>query len=262
VAAAWRGQFAGYGASAWRNAWGYTDQASFGQAQLSVASDASAPGGGPALRVSYGQGSSANSCSDCANPGGAQFYTSLAAAGKARLARAKVLYLRYYLKFPAGFDFGRGGKLPGLYGGEPGGVSGGHHGGGFSTRYMWRDHGVSGSMSGCSRSAPCAEVYLYSPQASQGYGQDLGGQWQWAGDGRWHMVEQMVNRATGDITVWYDGHQVLNQPGALGGPTDVRFSGIFFSTFFGGHDTSWGPSQSESAYFSDFALSTSYIGPA
>ena len=112
VAAAWRGQFAGYGASAWRNAWGYMDQASFGQAQLSVASNASAPGGGPALKVFYGQGSSANSCSDCANPGGAQFYTSLAAAGKARLARAKVLYLRYYLKFPAGFDFGRGGKLP------------------------------------------------------------------------------------------------------------------------------------------------------
>jgi hypothetical protein len=34
-----------------------------------------------------------------------------------------------------------------------------------------------------------------------------------------------------------------------------------FSTFFGGHDTSWGPSQSEFAYFADFAVGTRYIGP-
>jgi hypothetical protein len=260
AAAAWRGQFAGYGDSAWRSAWGYLDQGSFGQAQLSVSS-AAAPGGGPALRVLYGQGSSANSCSDCANPGGAQFYTSLAAMGKARLARASVLYLRYYLKFPAGFDFGKGGKLPGLYGGPIGAESGGHHGAGFSTRYMWRDHEVNGSVSGCSRSAPCAEVYLYSPQSSHGYGQDLGGQWQWQGDGRWHAVEQRVDRATGDITVWYDGSQVLNEPGVLGDSTGVPFAGIMFSTFFGGHDTSWGPSQSEYAYFADFAVGTRYIGP-
>jgi hypothetical protein len=261
AAAVWQGRFTGYGDSAWRSAWGYLDQGSFGQAQLSVARNAGVPGGGPALRVLYGQGSSANSCSDCANPGGAQFYTSLAAMGKARLARAPVLYLRYYLEFPSGFDFGRGGKLPGLYGGPIGAESGGHHGGGFSARYMWRDHEISGSVPGCSRSAPCAEVYLYSPQASHGYGQDLGGQWQWQGDGRWHMVEQRVDRTTGDITVWYDGSQVLNQPGVLGDSTGVPFSGIMFSTFFGGHDTSWGPSQSEYAYFADFAVGTRYIGP-
>jgi hypothetical protein len=261
AAVSWQGQFTGYGDSAWRSAWGYLDQGSFGQAQLSTVSNAPAPGGGLALRVLYGQGSSANSCGDCANPGGAQFYTSLAAMGKARLARARVLYLRYYLKFPAGFDFGKGGKLPGLYGGPIGAESGGHHGAGFSTRYMWRDHEVTGSVSGCSRSTPCAEVYLYSPQSSRGYGQDLGGQWQWQGDGRWHMVEQRVDRATGDITVWYGGSQVLNEPGVLGDSAGIPFAGIMFSTFFGGHDTSWGPSQSEYAYFADFAVGTRYIGP-
>ena len=261
AAAAWQGQFTGYGDSAWRSAWGYLAQGSFGQAQLSTVSSAAAPGGGLALRVLYGQGSSANSCSDCANPGGAQFYTSLAAMGKARLARAPVLYLRYYLRFPGGFDFGKGGKLPGLYGGPIGAESGGHHGAGFSTRYMWRDHEVTGSVSGCSRSAPCAEIYLYSPQSSHGYGQDLGGQWQWQGDGRWHVVEQRVDRTTGDITVWYDGSQVLNEAGVLGDSAGVPFAGIMFSTFFGGHDTSWGPSQSEYAYFADFAVGTRYIGP-
>jgi hypothetical protein len=259
--AAWQGQFTGYDRSGWRTAWGYLQPGSFGRAQLSAVSDESVPGGGQALRVLYGKGSSANTCTDCANPGGGQFYTSFAAIGRPALAGAPVLYLRYYVKFPAGFDFGRGGKLPGLYGGPIGGESGGHHSSaGFSTRYMWRDHHVTGSVDKCSKTKPCAEVYLYSPQSSQGYGADLGGQWQWQGDGNWHMVEQRVDRINGDITVWYDGTQVLNDPGALGGAADIPFAGILFSTFFGGHDTSWGPSQDEAAYFADFAVSTTYIG--
>ena len=221
--------------------------------------DSSSPGGGPALQVAYGKGSSANSCADCPGPGGGQFYTSFAAAGQPGLAGASVLYLAYHVKFPAGFDFGRGGKLPGLYGGPPGQESGGHHGQAFSTRYMWRNHPVTGSLATCSSSVPCAEVYLYTPLGS-GYGLDVGGSWAWQGDGRWHLVEQRVDRASGDITVWYDGVQVLSAPGSLSGAAGIPFSGIMFSTFFGGHDTSWGPAQDENAYFADFAVSTRYIG--
>jgi hypothetical protein len=256
----WTGQFAGYGGAAWQSAWGYTSQSGYGQAQLSAISDAAAPGGGSALQVKYGKGSSANSCSGCPEPGGGQFYTSFVSAGQGSLAGASTLYLRYYVKFPAGFDFGRGGKLPGLYGGPPGQASGGHHGQAFSTRYMWRDHSVTGSLGNCSAALACAEVYVYGPQVSQGYGLDAGGTWNWQGDGRWHMIEQRVDRASGDITVWYDGVQVLSAAGALGGAASVPFAGIMFSTFFGGHDTSWGPSKDEFAYFADFAVSTSYIG--
>jgi hypothetical protein len=258
-AVTWQGQFTGYGTAAWQRHWGYVDQGSFGQAQVSELSDTSAPGGGSVLRVVYGRGSSANSCGNCPNPGGAQFYTSFASAGHADLIRASVLYLRYYVKFQPGFDFSRGGKLPGLYGGPTGQESGGNHGQAFSTRYMWRDHPVTGSPSDCSTALPCSEVYLYSPVLSSGYGLDIGGSWHWQGDGRWHMVEQRVDRASGDITVWYDGTRVLFAPGALGGALGVPFSGVLFSTFFGGHDTSWGPAKTESAYFADFAVSTSYI---
>jgi hypothetical protein len=236
------------------------DQSSFGQAQVSEVSDASAPGGSSVLRVIYGQGSSANSCGDCPNPGGGQFYTSFANAGHAELARARALFLRYYVKFQPGFDFSRGGKLPGLYGGAIGQESGGNHGQAFSTRYMWRDHQVAGSPADCSTATPCSEVYLYSPALSSGYGLDIGGSWHWQGDGKWHMVEQRVDRVSGDLTVWYDGTRVLSMPGALNGASGTPFSGILFSTFFGGHDTSWGPSKQESAYFADFAVSTSYIG--
>jgi hypothetical protein len=259
--ASWSGQLTGYAGPAWQRAWGYTPQSSWGQAQLTAVADPSAPGGGVALQVAYGKGSSANSCADCPEPGGGQFYTSFAGAGQPALAAASVLYLRYYVKFPAGFDFGRGGKLPGLYGGPPGQESGGHHGQAFSTRYMWRNHPVAGSLGNCSSSLPCAEVYLYTPQLSLGYGRDIGGTWNWQGDGRWHMIEQRVDRASGDITVWYDGAQVLSAAGVLGGAAGIPFSGVLFSTFFGGHDTSWGPSANENAYFADFAVSTSPIGP-
>jgi hypothetical protein len=260
AAPAWQGQFTGYSNAAWQSHWGYTDQSSFGQAQVSAVSDASAPGGSSVLRVIYGQGSSANSCGDCPNPGGGQFYTSFASAGHADLAQAKALFLRYYVKFQPGFDFSRGGKLPGLYGGTIGQESGGNHGQAFSTRYMWRDHQVTGSPSDCSTATPCSEVYLYSPALSSGYGVDIGGSWHWQGDGKWHMVEQRVDRVSGDLTVWYDGTKVLSMLGALNGASGTPFSGILFSTFFGGHDTSWGPSKRESAYFADFAVSTSYIG--
>lgn len=259
--AGWSGQFTGYAGPGWQRAWGYTTQSSWGQAQLTAVADPSAPGGGLALRVAYGRGSSANSCADCPGPGGGQFYTSFASAGQPALAAASVLYLRYYVKFPAGFDFGRGGKLPGLYGGPPGQESGGHHGQAFSTRYMWRDHQVAGSLGTCSSSVACAEVYLYTPQLSAGYGRDIGGSWNWQGDGHWHMIEQRVDRASGDITVWYDGAPVMSAGGVLGGAGGIPFSGVLFSTFFGGHDTSWGPSVNEYADFADFAVSTSPIGP-
>jgi hypothetical protein len=260
-ASAWSGQFTGYGSSSWHDSWGYLSQGSFGQGQLTELTDRSAPGNGSVLRVKYGQGSSANSCHNCPNPGGAQFYTAFAQLGRPELAAAKVLYLRYYVKFQSGFDFGRGGKLPGLYGGPVGQESGGHHGQAFSTRYMWRDHPVAGSLSNCSRLVPCSQVYTYSPLIGSGYGGNVGGGWNWQGDGRWHLVEQEVDRRTGSVAVWYDGKRLLSASGAVAGISGIPFSGVFFSTFFGGHDSSWGPSRTEYAYFAGFAVSTSYIGP-
>jgi hypothetical protein len=101
---------------------------------------------------------------------------------------------------------------------------------------------------------------VYSPAIASGYGIDIGGKWHWQGDGQWHMVEQAVNRASGHITVWYDGVQVLSAPDVVKDISSIPFSGVFFSTFFGGHDTTWGPSNDEFADFAGFAVSTTYIG--
>ncbi|WHM40537.1 polysaccharide lyase [Streptomyces sp. BPTC-684] len=221
----------------------------WGQANLKKVSDSTAPGDGSALRVTYGKGSSSNSCGDCPTKGGGQFYTSLTQLGRPELAKSATLDLKYSLKFPTGFDFGKGGKLPGLYGGVIGQESGGTHGNGWYTRYMFR-----------AKSHPNdGELYLYTPGNSgpSGYGVDLGvGNWQWTANGKWHTVEQLVNRSTGDLTVWFDGKQVLAAKKAARGISKINFGGVFFSTFFGGHESSWGPKKTESADFADFSLST------
>jgi hypothetical protein len=250
--ALWTGQFAGYGTAAWKSQWGYTDTGQFGQTDLSEITDPTAPGGGSALRVYYGAGSSANSCSDCPSIGGGQFYQQLSSMGGvgATMASSDTLDLKYSIKLPAGWDFGKAGKLPGLYGGTIGEESGGNHGAnGWSTRYMFRDHDGT---------ANAGEVYLYTPTNSgpTGYGVDYFGNWSWTADGNWHTVEQLVNRKTGSVTVWFDGRQVMQENDIATGISKIPFSGVFFSTFFGGHDTTWGPKVAEYAYFADFSLST------
>jgi hypothetical protein len=250
--AQWTGQFAGYGTAAWKAQWGYTETGQFGQPDLSEVTDPTAPGGGSALRVYYGAGSSANSCTDCPNPGGGQFYQQLSSLGSVgtALANSDTLDLKYSIKLPAGWDFGEAGKLPGLYGGKIGEESGGDHGAdGWSTRYMFRDHDGT---------ANAGEVYLYTPTNSgpTGYGVDYFGNWDWTADGNWHTVEQLVNRKTGSVTVWFDGTEVLQETDIASGIANIPFSGVFFSTFFGGHDTTWGPKVAEYAYFADFSLST------
>ncbi|MER7673009.1 polysaccharide lyase [Kitasatospora sp. NPDC096128] len=246
---AWSGGFRGYGTPQWQHSWGVAAQGTWGAPDFGAVEDPAAPSGGPALRVTYGAGSSANTCTDCPNPGGGQFYTDLNALGLSALAQGPTLDLKYSVRFPAGRDWGKAGKLPGLYGGKIGQESGGNHGAGWSTRYMWR--AAKGSPDN-------GEVYLYTPSNSgpTGYGVDEGlGDWHFQADDRWHTVEQLVNRSTGDITVWYDGRQVHAATGTASGIGSIPFGGVLFSTFYGGHDTSWGPASTQQAYFADFSLS-------
>jgi len=126
-------------------------------------------------------------------------------------------------------------------------ASGGQHGDAWSTRYMWRIRSDE----------PKATVYVYDPSMGDGYGEDVGlGSWLWQADDQWHTVEQAVDRTNGTITVWYDGREVLNEQG-IREIADIPFSGIFFSTFFGGHDTSWGPGKDVHAQFRDFRVAES-----
>jgi hypothetical protein len=235
--APWSGTFSSFPSSSWRDAWGIDGSGEFGFGNMKAS--------GSTLDVKYGKGSSAPSCTNCPTSGGGQFYQNLGKNGHTDLTKATTLYLKYDVRFPSGFDFGLGGKLPGLYGGNPGEASGGNHGQAWSTRFMFRN-GSKG------------EVYVYTP-SGDGYGKDIGlGSWNFSPDGSTHTIQQSVNRSTGQITVWYDGKQVLSSKSAPG-ISGIPFKGVFFSTFFGGHDTSWGPKKEVHSYFSNFAISTTKL---
>ena len=216
-----------------------------GLSNMKPVPDPETPGGGHALQVAYPAPSGPPSCK--CGIGGGQLYQDLKAAGREDLVKSPTIDLKYHYKFPVGFDFGKstGGKMPGLYGGVPGCESGGQHcGGSWSTRYMWR---------GGSKSEPNGEIYFYAGTAS-GYGADSASA---AGTG-WPTGSGTGSSSgstspAGSSPIWHDGKQVFETKRSFGG---TPLTGIFFSTFHGGHDTGWSPSKPTMAEFAAFTLST------
>lgn len=227
----------------WMTDWDVRNEKSWGFENLEVIPDADERFE-QILRVHYPAGSASPSVSrrNGVALGGTQFYADL------DLPPQNQLRLSYFVRFSENFDFVKGGKLPGLFGGE--GASGGtipDGTDGFSTRFMWRRAGAG-------------EVYAYLP-TSEDYGTSIGrGTWQFQ-PGVWYQLEQVVNlnqpdRADGQIQVWVNGNLVLEQ-------RDIRFrtveslqiDGIFFSTFFGGGDASWATPQDVYVDFANFSVS-------
>src|SRR5713101_5601220 len=165
------------------------------------------------LAVTYPRGSI-----DPANPaapvGGTGFlYPSPAALSSGCLA--------YDVAFSTGFDFAKGGKLPGLYGGNA--PSGGADTNmGFSTRYMWRTSGAG-------------EVYAYVPDKSGQYGESISpGAWTFV-PGQWQRLEQEiivnnVGQKDGILRVWVGGELLVNRTDILYRVDDnVLVAGLMFS---------------------------------
>lgn len=224
----------------------FWDHGAFGldQSQFITASDIP---GGRMLRVTYAAGSASRRSAneDGSAYGGTQFYMRLDNP-------AETLYLQYYVLLQPGFNFVKGGKLPGLFGGT---VTSGQHipdgTNGFSTRYMWRRGGAG-------------EVYAYLP-TSQDHGTSLGrGSWSFTA-GQWTAIEQQIHLNTpghndGSLTVWINGQQVFSQGHLIYRTTNqLAIDGLFFSTFFGGGDPSWASPTNQHADFAAFTFSDHYI---
>ena len=234
----------------WTQAWHVLSDKDWGWADLARTEE---PGGRfeTFLRTTYPSNScSPTSTTDYGTPeGGGQF---LAVAG---LPPTNALNLRYYVRFHADFDFVKGGKLPGLFGGtnhfSGGAIPDGTNG--FSVRYMWRTNGDG-------------EAYAYLP-TSDLYGTEIGrGRWRFR-PGEWHCLEQRVVLNTpgnddGRLAVWVDGNLLVDERTLRYRTTDaLQIRGIFFSTFFGGGDPTWATPLDTCADFAGFALSPTYIGP-
>src|SRR6266550_5952323 len=198
------------------------------------------------LEVTYSKGS-IDPATTTAPPGGAGFlYPSPASFFSGCLA--------YDVGFEPGFEFAKGGKLPGLYGGDaPSG--GADTSRGFSTRYMWRTAGAG-------------EVYAYVPEKTGVYGESISpGAWTFT-PGQWQRLEQEVivnhiGASDGVLRVWVDGTLVASRSDILYRVADnVLVAGLMFSTFFGGHDPSWASPRTQAAFFRDFQFFGSAAMPS
>ena len=193
-----------------------------------------------AIAVRYPKGSYVPSAKG-APRGGAGFHAPVLGVG------VEAACLRYAVKFPAGFAFAKGGKLPGLYGGAAPTGCRTDEADGFSLRYMWRGDGDG-------------ELYAYLPNREERCGESIArGAWRFPA-GRWLILEQEVvlnrpGRADGAVQVWADGVRVLDRTDlALRQAGKTTVAGLMFSTFFGGNDPSWASPSDQTVLFADFRL--------
>ncbi|CAE6440338.1 unnamed protein product [Rhizoctonia solani] len=179
--------------------------------------------------------------------------------------KAKDVVFSYSVKFEDGFDFVKGGKLPGLYGGTTPelayGCSGGRQDGRdkcFSLRLMWRPNGEG-------------EIYAYIPNTPSNHealknvppkthcNADFG--WSIARGsfyfkpGEWTTIAERVRLndvecANGTLQIWANGELVVDVQGLeTRVDKDVVFRGAHFQTFFGGKAQDWASTKDQCAYF-------------
>ncbi|KAI0256087.1 polysaccharide lyase family 14 protein [Lactifluus subvellereus] len=222
--------------------------------------DSPAPGGssvsGPVLQVQYQAGSFQDN-----KGGGAQMYALWNSSG----SPFQSMMISYEVAFDAGFDWVKGGKLPGIRGGpDPNNCSGGNQANGtncFSSRLMWRTDGVG-------------EVYAYvlrpknlnicgesGVQCNDQFGISLNRGSFTFSRGQWNRVTLLVrlnsptNTADGQVTLYFNDAQALQHNDIYFRSSDViTTGGMYFSTFFGGDDMSWASSNLTHTYFRNFQL--------
>ena len=216
--------------------WSEIEWAYMERANVVSKTDAHRVEGGKCLRVRYLAGKIG------AKEGGAAF--------RAKIQPSKEYYLDYYVRFGHGngdhWEFSRGGKLPGLGGGECNTGGNKTTGDGWSVRYMWRDGGRM-------------VAYVYHLDQKTRYGDQIPLNRDFL-PGKWYRLTQRVRVNTegeknGVLQVWVDGGLVLNRK-------DIRFQSsdkapvdhFLFSTFYGGGDKSWAPKINTQAYFDEIRI--------
>lgn len=155
-------------------------------------------------------------------------------------------YLEYRVRFKPGFDPVKGGKLPGLYGGNS--PSGGEPAtNGFSCRHMWR-RGLQG------------EIYIYAMNTEDTDLKSIGRSALNFTDEGWHTIGQEIilndpGRDNGIARVWIDGRPAFEQHGLVfrNDPT-ILLNGIMATFFFGGGDASWAASRDEFIEHGGYAI--------
>ena len=167
-----------------------------------------------------------------------------------RLGDHEAVELRYTVCFEDGFEFVKGGKLPGLCGG-PKTITGGDAVNGldgFSVRLMWRKDGRG-------------QAYVYHMHQPSKYGDefDFPEDFRFV-PGRPVTLRMRVEmnapgKKNGQFRIWADDRLMLEKAGLqwrLGSAYGV--DSILFNTFHGGSGAEWAPSRDVHARFTGFEV--------
>ncbi len=176
--------------------------------------------------------------------------------------------LSYRVRFAPGFDFVRGGKLPGLAGGTaPTGSTQATGFNGWSGRLMWRTdfNGVSGQPQQLTSGGITYAKHTDSGFAGDGVQEDRNFFFNPDGSrtvfvaNRWYQITQRIVMNTpgqfnGIQQIWIDGVMVINEQN-IRYRLDNSFAidQMYFSTFYGGNGD-WRTSKAEEAFFDDFVI--------
>ncbi|XP_052811478.1 uncharacterized protein LOC128239073 [Mya arenaria] len=225
------------------------------------------------LRVFYAKGSYSGS----GRHRGAQFYGTPSSVASHTYT---TLTLEYEVYFPDSFSWNRGGKLPGLWGGTRDCSGGRIKDTCFSTRLMWRPLGDGEVYTYVTHNQePSFDTWCgkYDHSSTASYmhvhctpstGIELGrGAWRFHHH-KWHHIRQEVHLNAhsgqkGYIKLWVDGHAEVHVTDIImRDNTGFDIDGLFFSTFFGGGDSSWASPHDTYTYFRNFKITTDTMTPS
>ena len=150
----------------------------------------------------------------------------------------------YRIRFDTNFHFSRGGKIPGLAGGNAPTGCVNVDANGFSARMMWRENG---KLIG----------YLYDQDQSQACGAGIATPFNFK-VGQFHDIKERVKLNSGStnngiLQVWVDGNMLIDRSNIeyMAEKPANRISSILFHSFFGGSTGDWAPSRNCSISFSE-----------
>lgn len=167
-------------------------------------------------------------------------------------------YMSYWMRFSDNFSFGttsKGGKLPGLSGGDNCSGDDNCDGtNGFSARFMWRNDGQ-------------IVLYLYHMDKPAKWGEDYPLKYEDGSNvvferGTWHKIEERVkinssgDAYDGEVQAWVDGKEVLSLKGLRFTNNGDKVDKLYFSTFHGGNEETWAPTETCHIWFDDIRIGT------
>jgi hypothetical protein len=163
--------------------------------------------------------------------------------------------LEYYLFFEEGFEWVKGGKLPGLRGGPPNVATTGcvkpQPKNAWSYRLMWKRDGkicmYIYDQSRITNNTDCGVVTETTTPVLK--------------IGKWHRLQiymklnSSANVSDGVAELWLDNSMILKRTNIpFRGEDSATIDHVYFSSFYGGNEASWAPSKTTYIRFDNFTL--------